>query len=118
MNALSALAMALAIMAVAAIDADQAQAQGIGRIAGKWNNDSTGENIIIMPDPVGGWQFWSSDFGQARITSTSFQGANIMVEGPGLKCFYYATLTSGHRMNWQLRAGDRTCLSRIFSKAE
>jgi hypothetical protein len=96
----------------------QTHAQGIGRMAGIWNNDATGENIIITPDPVGGWQFWSSDFGQARITSASYQGANIKVEGRGLSCFYYATLTAGHRMNWQLRAGDRGCLSRIFTRAE
>jgi hypothetical protein len=96
----------------------QAHAQEIGRMAGKWNNDATGENIMITSDPVGGWQFWSSDFGQARIISTSFEGSNIKVEGRGLSCFYYATLTAGHRMNWQLRSGDRACLSRVFTKAE
>jgi hypothetical protein len=96
-----------------------AHAQGIGRMAGIWNNDATGENIIITPDPVGGWQFWSSDFGQARITSASFEGANIKVEGrEGLLCFYIATLTAGNRMNWQLRSGNRSCLSRIFTRAE
>ncbi len=94
-----------------------AQAQ-IGRMEGKWNNDATGENIVIVPDPVGGWQFWSSDFGQARISSTTFEGANIKVEGRGLTCYYHATLTAGHHMNWQLRAGDNRCLSRIFSSAE
>lgn len=98
--------------------ASTAEAQGIGRIAGKWNNDATGENIVIGPDALGGWEFWSSDFGQARITSTSFQGANIEVEGRGLSCFYYATLTANHRMNWQYRAGNPECLARIFTRAE
>ena len=60
----------------------------------------------------------SADFGQARISTTTFQGSNINVEGRGLSCFYYATLTAGQRMNWQLRAGDRDCLSRIFTRAE
>lgn len=93
-------------------------AQSLARIAGKWNNNDTGENVVIEPDALGGWQFWSSDFGQARISTTTFQGSNINVEGRGLSCFYYATLTAGHRMNWQLRAGDRGCLGRIFTRAE
>src|SRR3954447_12345178 len=95
-----------------------AHAQSLTRIVGKWNNNNTGENIVIEPDALGGWQFWSSDFGQARISSSTLQGSNIKVEGRGLTCFYYATLTAGHRMNWQLRAGDRDCLVRIFTRAE
>ena len=27
-------------------------AQGLSRIAGKWNNDATGENIVVAPTPV------------------------------------------------------------------
>lgn len=109
---------AFAILAIVFSSALQAEAQGIGRMAGKWNNNATGENIVITPDPVGGWEFWSSDFGQARITTTTFEGSNIRVEGRGLSCIYYATLTAGYRMNWQLRAGDHACLSRIFTRAE
>jgi hypothetical protein len=90
---------------------------GVWRLEGKWVNDDTGENIMIVPDPIGGWQFWSSDFGQARVTSASHQGANIRVEGRGLDCFYLATPTGPNRMHWQLRAGQRECLSRIFSRA-
>src|SRR3954468_12158764 len=65
------------------------EAQSLARIAGKWNNNDTGENILIEPDALGGWQFWSSDFGQARISTATFQGSNINVEGRGLSCFYY-----------------------------
>lgn len=96
----------------------ECQAQGVGRLVGKWNNDKTGENIVVEPDALGGWQFWSSDFGQGRISSASYEGANVKVEGRGLSCYYLVTLTAGHKMNWQIRAGTQGCLTHIFTKAE
>jgi hypothetical protein len=106
------------VLAVLFIFVDTSAAQDFRRLAGKWNNDQTGENIVVVSDPLGGWEFWASDYGQARISPTSVQGSNIKVEGRELSCFYYATLTAGNKMNWQLRAGNPNCLSRIFTRAE
>lgn len=107
-----------AALSVALTIAGGASAQSIGRLVGKWNHDRSGENVVVAPDSLGGYQFWSSEFGQGRISSTSYEGANIKVEARGVACFYLATLTAGAKMNWQLRAGEPGCISRVFTRAE
>src|SRR4051812_2006710 len=84
--------------------------EGIRWLEGSWLNVETDEQIKIEREPVGGWTFWASGFGQARIDLTHNQGANIVVSGQGFECYYMARkLKGGDGMSWQLRAvnGDR-----------
>jgi len=97
---------------------------GVSRLAGDWNNDASGENIIIERGLLG-WDIWISNSGQGRISdeetagaNITAGGANIKVDGRGFSCSYYVTMNSAISMDWQLRKGEpeARCLRGPFSR--
>jgi hypothetical protein len=71
---------------------------------GKWNHDSSSENIeITRADDI-----WDSAFGQGRVGLTYDHGANIAVSYRNFACFYYVTfLRNRATMVWNLSMGHR-----------
>ena len=72
------------------------------KLAGEWNNASTGENMKIVRGSVG-WEVWLSNSGEARLTANSDDGSNVQISGKGLSCSYY--LTAGVRKAVGIRGG-------------
>lgn len=85
------------------------------KLAGEWNNASTGENIKIVRGTIG-WEVWLSNSGQARLTADSDDGTNVQISGKGLSCEYYLTMVNQNVLNLQLRDGDPadSCLKGTF----
>lgn len=85
------------------------------KLAGEWNNASTGENMKIVRGSVG-WEVWLSNSGEARLTANSDDGSNVQISGKGLSCSYYLTMVNHNVINMQLRDGDpaKSCLKGTF----
>jgi len=112
-----ALAGALASLMVGAAHAEDLV--GVSRLAGDWNNDASGENLKIERSLLG-WDIWISNSGQARISDELTAGANVRVDGRGFSCWYYVTMHSAEKMDWELRKGgsEPRCLQGSFTKIE
>lgn len=85
------------------------------KLAGEWNNASTGENMKIVRGSVG-WEVWLSNSGEARLTANSDDGSNVQISGKGVSCSYYLTMVNHNVINMQLRDGDpaESCLKGTF----
>ena len=87
---------------------------GIARLLGEWNNDATGDNIIIRTSALG-FEAIFSNLGQASLALASRKGANLEISGRDVECLYFVTFIDGGRMNWQLREGpEEKCIKGQF----
>ena len=101
----------LAIVAI--LFAAPAYAQSLTHMIGTWNHDATGENVRVESN----WDIFLYSKGQARISSTTQYGSNIVINGPNYNCYYYVTFTNNYsRMNWQKRSGNDSCLTGTFNR--
>ncbi len=62
------LACGLALFGIAAANA-AGDSTAANRLAGTWNNDQSGENIVVERAPIG-WVIWISNSGEARFPTT------------------------------------------------
>lgn len=83
----------------------------LSRIQGNWNNDNSGDNILIERDQIGGWDIWIGSLGQGRISNSATEGANVRVDFRNIECSFYVSIASSHRMMWKLVAGRGDCSS-------
>lgn len=78
---------------------------------GSWNNIASGEDIEIKPN----YDIIYSNSGRARISLTTYKGANIVINSSDFQCYYYATFTGGG-MNWQIKQGGPECIRGRFTR--
>jgi tetratricopeptide (TPR) repeat protein len=90
--------------------------EGLNRISGEWNNDASGENLVVRKAPLG-WEAWISNRGQASLTLASKKGGNLEVATREFSCTYAVTFIAGERMSWALREGpEDKCMRGAFTR--
>jgi len=89
-------------------------ASPFAQLVGKWNNDATGENVIIEANG----DVLDTRIGLGRIAATTEEGANYAISYPkGKRCLAYVSFTNdATRMNLAPRGQPKGCLNGVFNR--
>jgi hypothetical protein len=107
----------LAALAASMSMVSGAIAQIDDRVVGAWAHEDTGVRLRIESN----WDVTFSSLKPGRVASTTEEGANTVLSGPGYNCYYYVNQIARDRMSWELyrRISSPVCpRGGVFSRRE